>query len=55
MAERDGVVILVGHLVTVLAAVFVGTLIYFAAKAGSDPAAAWEKIVALAQGAFGTH
>jgi hypothetical protein len=54
MAERDGVVILLGHLVTVLAAVFVGTLLYFAAKAGSDPAAAWEKIVALAQGAFGT-
>ena len=54
MAERDGVVILLGHLVTVLAAIFVGTLIYFAAKAGSDPAAAWEKIVALAQGAFGT-
>jgi len=54
MAERDGVVILLGHLVTMLAAVFVGTLLYFAAKAGSDPAAAWEKIVALAQGAFGT-
>jgi hypothetical protein len=55
MAERDGVVILLGHLVTLLATVFVGTLLYFAAKAGSDPMAAWEKIVALAQGAFGTH
>lgn len=55
MAERDGVVILLGHVVTLLAAVFVGTLLYFAAKAGSDPMAAWEKIVALAQGAFGTH
>jgi hypothetical protein len=55
MAERDGMVILLGHLVTLLAAVFVGTLLYFAAKAGSDPMAAWEKVVALAQGAFGTH
>ena len=55
MAERDGVVILLGYLVTLLAAVFVGTLLYFAAKAGSDPMAAWEKIVALARGAFGTH
>jgi hypothetical protein len=55
MAERDGVVILLGHLATSLAAVFVGTLLYFAAKAGSDPLAAWEKVVTLAQGLFGTH
>jgi len=55
MAERDGVVILLGHVVTLLAAIFVGTLLYFAAKAGSDPMAAWEKIVALAQGVFGTY
>jgi len=54
MAERDGVVILLGHVVTLLAAIFVGTLLYFAAKAGSNPAAVWEKIVALAQGVFGT-
>jgi len=55
MAERDGVVILLGHLVTVLATIFVGTLLWFAARAGSDPLAAWEKIVALAQGLLGTH
>jgi len=55
MAERDGAVIVLGHLVTLLAAIFVGTLLFFAAKAGSDPMAAWEKIVALAQGAFGAH
>jgi hypothetical protein len=55
MAERDGVIILFGHLVSLLAVVFVGTLLYFAAKAGSDPMAAWEKIVALARGVFGTH
>jgi hypothetical protein len=53
MAERDGAVIVLGHVVTLLAAIFVGMLLYFAAKAGSDPMAAWEKIVALAQGAFG--
>jgi hypothetical protein len=55
MAERDGVVILLGYFVTVLSTVFVGTLLYFAAKSGSDPMAAWEKVVALAQAAFGTH
>jgi len=55
MAERDGVVILLGQLVTLLAATFVGTLIYFAAKAGSDPMAAWDKVVALAQGVFGSR
>lgn len=54
MAERDGVVILLGHVITLAAAVFVGTLLYFAAKAGSDPVAAWEKIVSLVQGVFGT-
>ena len=47
--------VLLGHRVRLLAAVFVGTLLYFAAKAGSDPMAAWEKIVALAQGALGTQ
>jgi hypothetical protein len=47
MAERDGVAILLGHLVTLLAALFVGTLLYFAAKAGSDPLKAWEAFVAL--------
>jgi hypothetical protein len=55
MAERDGVVILLGQLVTLLATLFVGTLFWFAAKAGSDPLAAWDKIVVLAQGLFGSH
>jgi hypothetical protein len=55
MAERDGMVILLGHLVTLLAATFVGTLIYFAATAGSDPLAAWEQVVALSRGVFGSH
>lgn len=55
MAERDGMVILLGHLVMLLASVFVGTLLYFAAKAGSDPMAAWEKIITLAQGVFGAR
>jgi hypothetical protein len=47
MAERDGVVILLGHVVTLLAAVYVGTLLYFAAKAGSDPLAAWATFTQL--------
>ena len=49
MAERDGAVILLGYLVTLLAAMFVGTLLYFAAKAGSDPMAAWERLLSMVQ------
>jgi hypothetical protein len=47
MAERDGVVILVGYFVTLFAALFVGTLLYLAAKAGSDPHAAWHSLLAM--------
>jgi hypothetical protein len=47
MAERDGVVILLGHTVTLLATIFVGTLLWFVVKAGSDPQAAWEALKAL--------
>ena len=54
MAERDGVVILLGHVVTLLAALFVGTLLWLAAKAGSDPRASWDALVALIQRLTGT-
>lgn len=54
MAERDGMVILTGHVVTLLAALFVGTLLWLAAKAGSDPRASWDALVALIQGLAGT-
>jgi len=47
MAERDGVVILLGHAATLVAAAFVGTLLWLAAKAGSNPHAAWEAFKAL--------
>jgi len=46
MAERDGVVILLGYFTTLLAALFVGTLLYLAARAGSDPHAAWHSLLA---------
>ena len=49
MAERDGVVILLGHAVTFLAAIFVGTMLWFVVKAGSDPMAAWERLLAILQ------
>jgi len=52
MAERDGAVILLGHLATLVAAAFVGTLVWWAAKAGSDPQAAWNQLVTLLQGLF---
>jgi len=54
MAERDGVVILLGHATTLIAAAFVGTLLWLAAKAGSDPQAAWHSLVALLQRLFGS-
>ena len=54
MAERDGVVILAGHAVAMVSAAFIGTLLYFAAKAGSDPRAAWDAMMALAQQLLGT-
>jgi len=50
MAERDGAVILLGHLATLVAAAFVGTLVWLAAKAGSDPQAAWNQLVTFLQG-----
>ena len=48
IAERDGVVILSGYAATIVAGAFVGGLLYVAAKAGSDPHAAWESLRALA-------
>ena len=52
-AERDGVVILLGYLVTLLATAFVGTLLWLAAKAGSHPLEAWESLVALVRQLIG--
>ena len=53
MAERDGFVIVLGYAATLVAAAFVGTLLYLAAKAGSDPYAAWETLRTLAGRYFG--
>jgi hypothetical protein len=53
MAERDGLVILAGHAVTIVSAIFIGTLLWFAAKAGSDPRAAWGAMMALAERLLG--
>jgi hypothetical protein len=53
IAERDGIVILLGYVATLLAAVFVLGLLYMALRAGSDPHAAWESLRALARPYFG--
>ena len=53
MAERDGMVIMAGYVVTLVSAVYVGTLLYFAAKAGSDPRAAWDAMMEMAQRVLG--
>jgi hypothetical protein len=47
MAERDGRVILIGYVVSVLSTAYVGTLLWLAARAGSNPAAAWGAFTAL--------
>ena len=47
MAERDGLVILLGYVVSLLSTAYVGTLLWLAARAGSDPAAAWDAFTAL--------
>jgi len=47
MAERDGRVILIGYVVSVLSTAYVGTLLWLAARAGSNPAAAWDAFTAL--------
>jgi len=49
IAMRDGAVILLGHLVTLVATAYVGTLLWLAAKAGSDPQAAWNQLVTFLQ------
>ncbi len=47
MAERDGAMLLLGHLFVVVAVLYVGALFYLAAKAGSDPQAAFDALRAL--------
>jgi hypothetical protein len=47
MAERDGVVILCGYVVTLVAAAVVAALLWVAATVGNDPQGAWESIVTL--------
>jgi hypothetical protein len=49
MAERDGVLILLGQLATLVATAFVGSLLWLAARAGSDPLAAWQQLTAFLQ------
>jgi hypothetical protein len=53
MAERDGVLLLLGHLVALISLLYVGALLYFAARAGSDPRAALEMVQALLGRLFG--
>jgi hypothetical protein len=47
MAERDGAMLLFGHLFVVIAVLYVGALLYLAARAGSDPQAAFDALRAL--------
>lgn len=47
MAERDGFVILLGYVLSALATAYVVTLLWLVAKAGADPAAAWDAFIAL--------
>ncbi|MGB7739999.1 MAG: exopolysaccharide biosynthesis protein [Steroidobacteraceae bacterium] len=53
MAERDGALLLFGHLVTLVSVLYVGTLLYFAAKAGSNPQATLDMAMNLFERLFG--
>jgi hypothetical protein len=47
MAERDGALLLLGHLFAAVSVLYVGALLYLAAKAGSDPQAALDMLLSL--------
>jgi hypothetical protein len=47
LAERDGVLIILGYVVTLLSALYIGAIAWGLAKAGSDPRAAYEAVLAL--------
>jgi hypothetical protein len=47
MAERDGALLLLGHLFAAVSVLYVGALLYLAAKAGSDPQAALDMFLSL--------
>jgi hypothetical protein len=47
MAERDGVLLLLGYCFALISVLYVGALLYLAAKAGSDPQAALDMFLSL--------
>jgi hypothetical protein len=53
MAERDGWLLLVGHLVALVSLLYVSVLLYFAFKLGSDPGAALEAVQQMIGRFFG--
>jgi hypothetical protein len=53
MAERDGVLLLLGHFIALISLLYVGLLLYFAARAGSDPRAALDMVQAFLGRLFG--
>ena len=53
MAERDGALLLLGHLVALVSVFYVGALFYFAAEAGSNPQAALDMVLQLFEKMFG--
>ena len=53
MAERDGALLLLGHLVALVSVLYVGALFYFAAEAGSNPQAALDMVLKLFEKMFG--
>jgi hypothetical protein len=53
MAERDGALLLFGHLVALVSVLYVGALFYFAAEAGSNPQAVLDMVLKLFEKLFG--
>jgi hypothetical protein len=53
LAERDGVLIILGYAVTLLSALYIGAVAWGLVKAGSDPQAAYEAVFTLLRRVFG--
>jgi hypothetical protein len=53
LAERDGVLIILAYVFTLLAALYLGAIAWGLAKAGSDPQAAYEATLELVRRMFG--
>lgn len=53
LAERDGVLIILGYVATLLSTLYIGAIVWAVARAGSDPQAAYAAVLTLIRRLFG--